>query len=458
MGQKHDWKGIPPIRLLNLWHRRAGKDDFSINAAAVLSQLRVGNIYHVLPTYQQGRKIVWEGKRRDGTPFLNAFPDFDNPGPKKFVTRKRDDDMTIWLHNGSMYQVLGSDKIDSLVGTNPVLLIMSEFALQDPQAWMYLEPILMENGGIAIFPYTPRGRNHGFDLWEEGEASPHWFNQRLTIEDTKYEDGTPLVPQERFNELKKTRPLEILMQEYYCSFDVGLEGAYYKREMQLAHDQKRICSVPYQAEVLVDTHWDIGYDDSTSIIFSQRVGREIHIIDYYENSGEGVAHYASVLNQKGYNYGSHYGPHDIVAHEKGSGKSYKRQAAEVGIRFKVTKKTSIVSGINNARSVMSRVWFDDTRPETKRLVRALKEYTKKWNETMKTWSEQPLHDWTSHPADAFRYLCMNYRDKGTSLMGERAQFALTDDDPFNPGQAQPQRYRGRGRPNQAPIFGISDDY
>ena len=140
-------------RIIQVWHRRAGKEKTDINIVAKKIFERVGAYYYIFPTYNQGKKILWNGADKEGTRFLDHFPE---------ATRKRNvgNEMFIEFKNGSTFQVVGSDNIDSIVGTNPLGVVFSEYSLQDPQAWDYIRPILAENDGWAIFNFTPRGDNH----------------------------------------------------------------------------------------------------------------------------------------------------------------------------------------------------------------------------------------------------------------------------------------------------------
>lgn len=389
-----------------VWHRRAGKDLFGINFIATQAVQRVGLYWHLFPTYNQGRKIAWEGFTKEGRRFLDHFP-------KELVEAQNDTEMRLKLKSGSVYQVVGTDSVDRLVGSNPIGCILSEYSLQDPQAWHLIQPILAENGGWAIFIYTPRGLNHGHKLYEMAKNTPSWFAQILTVNDTAREDGTPVVSKEQIDEIRGTgMPPELIEQEFYCSFEAPLVGAYYSKEMRDAvtvgeNGKSRIGIVPPTASLPVNTAWDLGYDDATTIWFYQHVGSEIHIIDYYENSHEGLAHYAKILQDKDYIYGKHYAPHDIEATELGTGKSRREKAREFGIRFTTVPKHDVLDGIESVRSILPRCWFDRTR--CARGIEALKSYTKAWNEKLEIHSENPIHNWASHGADAFRTLAWSLR-------------------------------------------------
>jgi phage terminase large subunit len=208
----------------------------------------------------------------------------DQAFPKEIRTRTIDYSMTIHLKNGSIWQCVGSDNYNSLVGSNPVGIVMSEYSIADPAAWDYLRPILAQNGGWAMFIYTPRGRNHGQKLFTMAAGNPDWFAEILTVDDTKILPAS-VIEEER----KSGMSDDMLRQEYYCDFNSAIVGAHYGREITNAETSGRVCDVAYDRNFPVDTCWDIGIRDSTSIWFRQRIGRELRVIDYYEHSGEGLA-------------------------------------------------------------------------------------------------------------------------------------------------------------------------
>jgi phage terminase large subunit len=384
-------------RAVAVWHRRCGKDLFSINWCAKSSVTRPGVYWHLFPTYNQGRKIAWDGMTRDGRKFIDHFP-------QELIESKNNTEMKLSLKTGGIYQVVGTEDPDRLVGANPVGCIFSEYSLQDPRAWDYIRPILAENGGWAIFIYTARGKNHGYRMLEMARKNPKWFAQVLTVPDTN------AISMEAIEEDRASgMPEEMIQQEYFCSFEAPIVGAYYANQMMKAADEKRICSVPYEPRLPVHTAWDLGVSDSTTIWFYQQYGLEVRLIDYYENSGEGLSHYAKVLREREYVYGTHTAPWDIEVRELGTGKSRLETARSLGIRFKVLKQMSVEDRIDNARNFISRCWFDTGKCE--RGIEALRNYRKEWDEVRKVFKNTPLHDWASHGADAFGYLAWGFKDR-----------------------------------------------
>jgi hypothetical protein len=332
--------------------------------------------------------------------------------------------MKLELENDSIWQVVGTDNVDRLVGANPVGCVFSEYSLQDPRAWDYIRPILAENGGWALFIYTPRGRNHGHTLLEVAKSNPKWYHQVLSVDDTGILD--PAAIQE---ERDAGMPEEMIQQEYFCSFDAALVGSYYGQEMDLAFKDGRITDVPYDPRLEVHTAWDLGMSDSTAIVFYQESGTEIRIIDYYEASGEGLPHYIRILKEKGYDYGSHFGPHDIQVRDFSTGKSRLETAAIMGIKFKVAPKLGLLDGIDAVRIALRRMVFDKTK--CARLIEAMRQYKKSWNDKMRCYSSHPDHDWTSHPADGMRTLVTTLKDRTFIKRNREATTGLAQYDPFS---------------------------
>lgn len=401
-------------------HRRAGKDHTAINWTAVASQLRVGLYIHVFPYANQGRRVIWNGIDRNGKRFLSAFPD-------ELIESRSDLEMRLVLKNGAIYQVLGADDPDKLVGINCVGATFSEFALMDPQAWRLVLPILNENGGWAIFPSTPRGRNHFYDLINGARNNPKWYVSVETITTTGAVDPEVVEEDRRMG---VEEPL--IQQEYFCSFDAALQGAYYEKQMSQLMEQKRLGDVPFDPALEVHTAWDLGMNDSTSIWVFQLPRSGPQLIDFIESSGQPLGYYARELRQRSdqYNwvYGTHFGPHDLMQREMTTGNTLLQSAAELGIRFTVVPKAEVKDGIEAVRQILPRCWFDAKKCE--RGIEALKSYRREYDERLKVYRDKPLHDWASHAADAFRYLAMGLRQRNPSVKRDLPQNAVSEYNPF----------------------------
>ena len=273
-------------RAVDVWHRRAGKDSCSLQIAAIATQMRIGTYWHMLPSLQQGRRVVWEARDKQGRRMIDqAFPKEIRLG------KPNESNMKIEFANGSVWQVVGSDNFDSLVGSNPIGIIFSEYSIANPLAWEYFRPILRENEGWAVFIYTPRGKTHGYSLYnvalEEAKRDPMWHASKLTIEDTGV-----MTPEDVEDEIRQGMSREKALQEFYCSFDIGMEGAFYTEELKYAEDQKHIGDYPWDPDRPVDTWWDIGIRDNSSVIFTQtsREGFPI-IIDHQSRRNWGAQEY-----------------------------------------------------------------------------------------------------------------------------------------------------------------------
>lgn len=400
-------------RAVCVWHRRAGKDKTLVNLLMKKMTERVGTYYYFFPTYKQGKKILWNGMDKTGFKFTDHIP---------LALRKRTDngEMLIELKNGSVFQVIGTDNMDSIVGTNPVGCVFSEYALQNPRAWDLMRPVLRENGGWAIFNFTPRGKNHGYDLYKMACDNPDWFCQLLTVKDTHREDGAPIITEADLEaEKREGMDADLILQEYFCSFSAAIRGAYYGDQITEAEnpERPRIGVIPYDPALFVHTAWDIGHGDATSIIFFQMVGKEIRMIDFIEDWGKGVEHYVTELLSRKYRYGTHWVPHDFFSKQFSSGKSSLQAAQEVAqaqgkkMEFKLaprlmnTERGEVQEGIQAVRRNFPRFWIDEVK--CKKLLDAIREYKKKWDDNRKTFLDYPEHDWTSHAADALRYLAVS---------------------------------------------------
>lgn len=404
-----------------VWHRRAGKDKTTINLTVMQMLRRVGLYYYFFPTYAQGKKILWDGMGSDGFRFMDHFP-------KELIDGvPNETEMQVKLKNGSIFQIIGTDKIDSIVGTNPVGCVFSEYPLQDPSAWKYMSPILAENGGWAVFVFTPRGKNHAYDLFRAAQGSSEWYCSRLTV-DMTFRDaegeskfGQPVVTKAAIDQERSEGLISeaLIQQEYYCDFSGVLEGAYYEDQLRFMAQQKRIRPAEWSPDFLVDTAWDLGVDDATGIVFTQTIGDRPIVIDYFEDNGKGLDHYVKVLKEKNYTYGSHYGPHDIKVQEWGSGKTRFQTAANMGLHFNVTPKLHVAEGINATRIFLARAIINE---KLERYIAALAAYRREKDEKLQSYKDKPVHDWASTAADATRYRAINYhRDPSNS----RASNALT---------------------------------
>lgn len=380
-------------RAVCVWHRRAGKDKTFLNFVIKKMFERVGTYYYYFPTQTMGRKILWDGMDKDGFPFLDHFP-------KEVVSSRNNQEMKIKLRNGSVFQIIGTDRLD-VVGTNPVGCVFSEYSLQNPHAWAFVRPILAENDGWAVFNYTPRGDNHGKELLDMAESNDEWFTSVLTVDDTK------AISQKAIDEERESGMVEeLIQQEFYCSFDMGVVGAYYALKLAEMRRRGQIGKVVYDKSKDVYLVCDIGFD-GTPIIFFQMDGNTPKIIDYYSNSNQPLDHYIEVLDLKkkemDYRYSTLFMPHDANKREMQTNNTNADYLREKGFDVQcMEREKNVDTGINRTLYMLHRTLIDSERCEA--LIIALKNYKQKYNDQLKCYMGIPEHDWASHPADALRYM------------------------------------------------------
>lgn len=401
--------------LLNIWHRRGGKDITAYNGLWASACKRVGNYYHVFPETAQGRKVWWDGMDNDGKRLIEYMP------ADLMAGKPNETEMRIEMTNGSAYQVVGADHL-GWIGGNMLGVIMSEYQRQDPMAWQLMTPIMLVNGGWAWFAYTPWGHNHAYTLYQNAKNDPSWFVDLRTIHDTQKWDGSRIVTDEMIEwERRQGKSEALIEQEYFCSFEGNLEGAVYGELLKASRRDHRVTTFDIDKRVPVMTAWDLGMGDATAIGFFQRVGNEHRMIDYYENRGKGLDHYADILKEKKRERGYQYeyvdgnivceGPHDIKVRELGTGKSRLEQARKFGLHFRVGKKLDLADGISAVRKLLPSLWIHEKFCE--RFIEALGAYRYEWDDVKQCFADKPEHDWTSHPMDMVRYYAVSCRDDVT---------------------------------------------
>ena len=396
-------KGVK--RAVLVWHRQSGKDDFALHYTACASQQRVGNYWHLLPQANQCRKVVWDalnpmtGKRR-----------IDEAFPPEMRASTREQDMVIKFKNGSVWQLVGSDNFDTLVGSTPVGLIFSEYALADPLAWTYLRPILAMNGGYAMMISTPRGKNHLHGLYNMAKDDPDWFASKVTATESGVMSQTTLDRElrEMIVERGPDEGKAKFAQEYMCSFDVAIEGSFYGGIIDQIEAAGQITEVPHDPALPVVTSWDLGMKDPTNVWFFQHYGMQIRVIDCFATTGEGVDAYARMLKDRRYNYESHIMPHDVRVREIGTnGKTRYEMLNALGVfPMTICRNIPVYDGINAVRATLPRMWFDKKKCATG--LEALRSYHKEWDEVLKKFRDNPVKDWAGHFSDSMRYYCVGY--------------------------------------------------
>jgi phage terminase large subunit len=400
--------------LFTRWHRRSGKDLTFWNLLIREAVKRRGIYYYVFPQLKQGKKVLFEGMTSDGDLFMDYVPESLRNGDPNSTELK------IKLSNNSLIQIVGTDNYDKVRGTNPVGVVYSEFAYQNPGAREVIRPILLANGGWEAINSTPNGKNHMYELEERSRKftkedislDRKWFISIKTIEDTYKHDGSPIFTKDMYAaELDSGYSEEFLQQEYYVSYTANSQGYYYLKYLNDARETDRISIFPWIPDLPVYTYWDIGVGDSTAIWFLQWQDKIPTIIDFYYNFSVGIDHYASILlngSRAKYAYKQHVFPHDMINTEFGTGKTRMEIAEGFFGRDKVTlgPKLSFEDGIQASRSFIQKCRFDENE-NTIKGIRALENYQREWSDERKEFSARPLHNWASHPADSFRYMAVD---------------------------------------------------
>lgn len=370
-------------------HRRFGKTVLTVNLLnkwALQTKRENWRAGYIAPLYRQAEEIAWDYLKKyasvvPGMGFNNSKLRADYP-------------------NGSRITLLGADNPDSLRGPYWDAVVFDEYAQIRPKVWPeIIRPALTDRKGWACFIGTPQGHNHFYDLWQMAQSDENWAALMYRASQTSILDPKEL------EQAKAEMSPEQYEQEFECSFEAAIAGAYYGPLMADALAANRIVHVPYDPLILVHTAWDLGMDDATVIWFFQlSPSGEIRLIDYHEENNQGLDYYVRLLKEKRYVYGQHLAPHDIQVREMGTGKSRLEVAEALGIHFDIVPNIGVADGIQAVRSIFTRCWFDVEKCD--RGIQALKTYRKEYSDRLSTYRDSPLHDWASHGADAFRMLAV----------------------------------------------------
>ena len=406
-------------RAVCCWHRRAGKDKTFLNILAIMAMKKMGNYAYYFPTATLGRKALWDNI--DATSGMRVIDHL----PREIVAKMNEQQMKITLVNGSTIQVLGTETLD-VVGGNPIGVIFSETAQHRPDAWDYIRPILAENGGWAIFNGTPRGKNWFWRLFNHALQDPAWFAQKLTVEDTGAISSEDVEAERRAGMSN-----DMIRQEFYCDFNAANPGAIYARLVEQARDDGRIGAMPV-ADTLTHTSWDLGSPQNTTVWYWQIVGREIRIIDVdVSTDDETLSKRVGRMMLKGYTYGFHVLPHDAMQTER-TGKTFAAEIVEAGLQNTriLPATTDIWIGINGLKGLFPALAFRS--PHCDPGLDALEAYHTKEVERGRIISNQPVHDWSSHTADALRYMAEAIQAGIVKMAQQITHKAFRDEDDPKP--------------------------
>jgi phage terminase large subunit len=378
-------------------HRRAGKTVACIHdlqRAAAASQRMRPRLAYLSPFLKQSKAVAWDYLRGAMAPL------------RAIGARVHESELRVDYANGGQVRLYGADNPDALRGIYLDGVVLDEYADMDPRVWSeIIRPALADRAGWAVFIGTPKGRNAFFELWRRAQSEANWFSLMLKASDTG------LIPASELALAKRDLSEEQYAQEFECSFEAAVVGAYFGKLMARADAERRIAAVPYDPAAPVWTSWDLGVRDATAIWFAQVIGREIRIIDYYEASGVDLGHYVRELSARPYVYAGHIVPHDAQARELGTGKSRLEVLASLRLKnLQIAPMHRLEDGINAVRVFLPKCWFDAEK--CARGIDALKLYRADVDERRADPSgtpllkPQPVHDWTSHAADSFRYLAL----------------------------------------------------
>lgn len=395
-------------------HRRFGKTVCAINhllKRAIEETQPNPRLAYIAPTYRQAKNVAWD--------YLKQFSE-KIPGTKYHETELRCD-----LPNGARISLLGSENPSSLRGIYLDMAVMDEVADMPENIFPeVIRPALSDRKGSCAFIGTPQGHNYFHELWEAAASTDGWARKMYKASETN------LLDPDELEAAAATMTEDQYNQEFECSWVANVPGSVYGKELQEADDQNRITAVAHLKDHKVDTFWDLGMHDYTAIWFIQQVHRGVvHVIDFYQNQGEGLPHYIRELDQKGYTYGNHYGPHDLEVRELGTGKSRREAAYNLGLNFRVVPRLPLEDGIHAARMLIPRCHFD--RDNCREGLEALRHYHRKYNERTRSFRDQPVHDWSSHAADSFRTAAIGLENIATRFTKPPQQMAVMDYNPFS---------------------------
>jgi hypothetical protein len=374
-------------------HRRFGKTVAALNhliREAVLNEKETPRYAYIAPTYGQAKRVAWDYLVKYTTPL----------GGTNNISELRVD---FW---GRRIQLYGSDNPDSLRGQYFDGVIIDEVGDQNPKIWTdIVRPALTDRKGWCLFIGTPKGHNHFKELRDRAEKEEGWGLLEFKASETGVVDEVELKAAR--NEMGEDK----YRQEFECSFDAAVEGSYYGQILNELEDKKHMQEIPREEISRTFTAWDLGMGDSTSIWVAQLVGTEVRLLDYYENHGVGLDHYVKWIKDNDYLKAEHILPHDVRVRELGTGKSRLEMLEEAGLEVKIAPRMGLDDGIQAVRRLLPRCWFNVPKVQTG--LNCLRNYRRDYDEKRKIFYERPLHDWSSHGSDSFRYLALGL-DEGHS--------------------------------------------
>jgi hypothetical protein len=378
-------------------HRRMGKTVSAINQlirSALLCEKPKPRLAYIAPTYSQCKRIAWDYLLQYTRPL----------GAVANIAELRVDFM------GRRISLYGADSPDSLRGIYLDGVVIDEIGDINPTIFSeVVRPALADRLGWAMFIGTPKGNNHFKDLRDRADkGNDSWKLLEFKASQTKLLDATELAS------AKAEMGDDKYQQEFECSFNAAVEGSYYGQMINDLEAKNQITTIPRETLSKTYCAWDLGMSDSTAIWVAQVVGKEIRLVDFYENHSQGLDTYVTWLRDNGWSDATQLLPHDVVVRELGTGKSRQEMLEEAGLEITVVKKLPIADGIQAVRRLLPRCWFDKN---VKQGLDALRNYRRNYDEKRNVFFDSPLHDWCSHASDAFRYLAVGL-DETDSTWGQ----------------------------------------
>jgi phage terminase large subunit len=372
-------------------HRRAGKTVATVNQlirSALTCDKPSPRVAYIAPLYKQSKDVAWSYLKE----FTRVIPG----------SEANESELRVDLPNGGRIRLYGADNPDGMRGIYLDDCVLDEFADMRPRVLPeIIRPALSDRKGSLTIIGTPRGHNDFHKAWQQAQNDPDWYGVMLKASETG------LVDAEELTAARKLMTPEQYEQEFECSFEAAIQGAYWGKEMAQAERDGRICDVPVDPDLPVYTAWDLGVKDSTAIWFFQIMAGGVNVVDFYEASGVGVEHYAEVMEKKGHTYGPCLVPHDAMVREWGTGRTRVETMRRLGLKPELVPDHARMDGINAGRLTIPLSRFD--RVKCAEGLEGLRQYRAEYDEERKVFKPTPLHDWASNPADAYRYLAVGWR-------------------------------------------------
>jgi hypothetical protein len=378
-------------------HRRCGKTVACINDLiyrAIMEGKEDGRYAYLAPYYAQAKSIAFDYLMKFSAP-----------------VRANHNVSELWVEliNGARIRLFGADNPDAMRGLYLDGVVLDEYADMKPSIWgAVIRPLLADRGGSATFIGTPKGHNQFWDVYNNATKDSDWYVKTLRA------SQTGLLPALELLDAAKSMSQDQYLQEFECDFESAILGAFYGKEMRQLTDMGKIRDIEYDPMFPVHTAWDLGFSDDTAIWWFQVVHGEIRMLDYHSSNGQPVAFYAGIIQsreaERGYQYGFHYLPHDARAKTLASNKSIIEQLSDkIPLKYlRIVPNLSLQDGIQASRLALTRAWFDHKCEDG---IECLRQYQREYDEDKKVFRDKPRHDWTSHGADAFRYLSIVWKDE-----------------------------------------------